>query len=85
MRTRRSGTLKILRQVSRLTPIFKDKMGNPLFEDLEDEIYVAKKYRTRDLDLLCLKNLSMTDALKRIGADLKSPVSKMKDPNTDDD
>lgn len=88
LRTRRDHRLKSIGEVKRVASDFLDRHGNPLFEDLQEEVYITDEYSSQDLDTLSDFGLATMDfnvALARICADLESSTSRMKDPNTDDD
>ena len=63
----------------------KDDDGQPLFDDLPDEVYLSSGYEQRDriaLETLGLLVVDWADILKRVEADLKSPASKFKSSTT---
>lgn len=65
-----------------------DQHREPLFADLEDEIYLSPKYTASDLEhlrSLGTRRIALVDILDRVQADLKRSNSKMKATNTDDD
>ena len=75
-------------QLKRVPDDFLDGAGNPLFEDLPDEVYLSPEYEQSDfelLDMLAVKKLSFGDISTRIRADLESPSSRWKASTTSDD
>ena len=69
-----------------VTPNFRDQYNEPLFDDLETELYLSKKYESRDaetLQVLGVKSISAKEMWRRIKADLRKPESKMKSEGTD--
>ncbi|KAF4462555.1 hypothetical protein FALBO_10629 [Fusarium albosuccineum] len=90
LRTLRSGKLDYIHKLCRLQPWLRDKNGDPLFMDMDEEIYLAKEYTRDDLSLLKpygLENVSCLDMVARVAKDLeKQPdASRMKNPTTDDE
>ncbi|KAF4452438.1 hypothetical protein F53441_4718 [Fusarium austroafricanum] len=88
LRTLGTGRLDYIHRLCRLQPWLRDKDGDPLFKDLNEEIYLAKEYAHDDLKLLepyGLSNVSPSDAITRVEKDLeKGPEeSRMKSPITD--
>ncbi|RGP70137.1 hypothetical protein FSPOR_4249 [Fusarium sporotrichioides] len=74
-----SGQLGYIHQLRHLQPWLYDAKGDPLFADINEEIYLAKEYRKDDLDLLepyGLKEASPMEVILRIENDLR------KDPET---
>ncbi|KAJ4027908.1 hypothetical protein NW752_000157 [Fusarium irregulare] len=89
LRTLVSGQLKHINNVCRLQSWLRDENGDPLFLDLDEEMYLAKEYTEDDLKLLEPYGLCDADALaviKRIERDLakNSKTSRMKSPDIDD-
>ncbi|KAK3936617.1 hypothetical protein QBC46DRAFT_461396 [Diplogelasinospora grovesii] len=85
-----SATLRSLRQVKRLARDFVDRSGDPLVADFDqpDDIYIAKEYEKKDLDVLNgygLKYILMDHITKRFALDLRKADSKMKSRQTSDD
>ncbi|KAK0742653.1 hypothetical protein B0T18DRAFT_168089 [Schizothecium vesticola] len=86
------GLQRTIKQVKEFakTPAFYDEHGNPLFDDLDGQaaIYISKRYKGTDLDLLRpygLEPLSIQDMIDRVWADLERGLSKMRYSWTDDD
>ncbi|KAK1761584.1 hypothetical protein QBC47DRAFT_409582 [Echria macrotheca] len=80
------GQLRTLPQ----SPVFHDRHGEPLFDDLGGDaaIYISRHYRDADLSLLRpygLQDLSFPEILDRLEADLNKGTSKMKSRTADDD
>ena len=82
----RSGRyLKVPSKLKWVPPSFEDEHGVPLFDDLPDELYLSRFYKSGDkstLGTLGVKDLTMEDMLPRITADLHSPKSKYKSSTT---
>ena len=78
----RSGSCwKLPSQLKWVPPSCEDEHGVPLFDDLPDELYLSRSYKSGDksiLGTLGVKVLTMADMLPRITADLRSPKSKYK-------
>jgi hypothetical protein len=90
LRTLGTGRLDYIHKLCRLQPWLRDKDGDPLFTDLDEEIYLAKEYTRKDLKLLepyGLESMSPSDAITRVEKDLeKDPhQSRMKNPTTDNE
>ncbi|OCL02139.1 hypothetical protein AOQ84DRAFT_424260 [Glonium stellatum] len=89
LRPRSHRNLSRIRNMRRLTIEMVDKNGDPLFDDVDPEEYLASEYRPRDLDRLKeygLKYLHVGDMVARVRKDLnKSFSSRMKSPSTDED
>ncbi|RFN46156.1 hypothetical protein FIE12Z_9574 [Fusarium flagelliforme] len=88
LRTLFSGQLKYLTNISRLQPWLRDENGDPLFLDLEIEIYLAKEYTEEDLDSLGPYGLCSAGThavIDRVENDLASRFGpfRMKNPRTD--
>lgn len=65
-----------------------DKNGQPLFDDIQPEMYLSNLYQVRDLDKLTsygLQYMNMAEIIARVAADLKRSQSRMKSSSTDDD
>ncbi|GKU04976.1 hypothetical protein FLAG1_07771 [Fusarium langsethiae] len=74
-----SGQLGYIHQLRHLQSWLRDTNGDPLFADIDHEIYLAKEYTKDDLDLLepyGLKGASPMEVILRIENDLQ------KDPKT---
>ncbi|KAF5714682.1 hypothetical protein FMUND_7251 [Fusarium mundagurra] len=90
LRTLGTGKLDYVHKLCRLQPWLRDKNGDPLFTDLDEEIYLAKEYTRDDLKLLepyGLQSMSPSDAINRVEMDLERDIkdSRMKSPATDDE
>ncbi|KAF4976018.1 hypothetical protein FZEAL_7274 [Fusarium zealandicum] len=90
LRTLGTGKLDYIHRLCRLQPWLRDTKGDPLFMDMNDEIYLAKEYAHEDLSLLRpygLESVSCDDMIARVGNDLrKQPeASRMKNPSTSDE
>lgn len=82
----RSGRCwKLPSQLKWVPPPYEDEHEVPLFDDLLDELYLSRFYKSGDkstLGTLGVKDLIMEDMLPRITADLHSPKSKYKSSTT---
>ena len=82
----RSGRCwKLPSQLKWVTSSFEDEHGVPLFDDLLDELYLSRFYKSSDkftLSTLGVQDLTMEDMLPRITADLLSLKSKYKSSTT---
>ncbi|ENH67493.1 hypothetical protein FOC1_g10010770 [Fusarium oxysporum f. sp. cubense race 1] len=90
LRTLGTGKLDYIHKLCRLQPWLRDKNGDPLFTDLDEEIYLAKEYTRDDLKLLetyGLESMSPSDAITRVEKDLERDIkdSRMKSPATDNE
>ncbi|TXC00522.1 hypothetical protein FocTR4_00008130 [Fusarium oxysporum f. sp. cubense] len=90
LRTLGTGRLDYIHKLCRLQPWLRDKNGDPLFTDLDEEIYLAKEYTRDDLKLLetyGLESMSPSDAITRVEKDLERDIkdSRMKSPATDNE
>ncbi|KAF4957230.1 hypothetical protein FGADI_3295 [Fusarium gaditjirri] len=90
LRTLGTGRLDYIHKLCRLQPWLRDKDGDPLFTDLDEEIYLAKEYTRDDLKLLesyGLKSMSPSDVITRVEMDLGRDIkdSRMKSPATDNE
>ncbi|KAJ0152697.1 Benzoate 4-monooxygenase [Fusarium oxysporum f. sp. albedinis] len=90
LRTLGTGRLDYIHKLCRLQPWLRDKNGDPLFTDLDEEIYLAKEYTRDDLKLLEtyeLESMSPSDAITRVEKDLERDIkdSRMKSPATDNE
>ncbi|KAF5718969.1 hypothetical protein FGLOB1_1383 [Fusarium globosum] len=88
LRTLGTGRLDYIHKLCRLQPWLQDKNGDPLFTDLDEEIYLAKEYTRDDLKLLEpyeLESISPSDAITRVEMDLEKDIedSRMKSSVTD--
>jgi len=84
------GPLRPISQLKEITNNFRDEFGNPLVDDLENEIYLASEYEQQDiaaLDSLGLAVLDFADIMQRLRRDLEQPnsSSRFKSPETNDD
>ncbi|KAF9772494.1 hypothetical protein IL306_009798 [Fusarium sp. DS 682] len=90
LRTLVTGKLDYIHQLRQLQPWLRDKNGDPLFADLDEEMYLAKEYGCEDLKLLRpygLYDMTPSDAVCLVEKDLASgPVqSRMINPATGDE
>ncbi|KAF5691492.1 hypothetical protein FCIRC_392 [Fusarium circinatum] len=90
LRTLGAGRLDYIHKLCRLQPWLRDKNGDPLFTDLNEEMYLAKEYTRDDLKLLepyGLGSMSPSDAITRVEKDLERDTddSRMKSPATDNE
>ena len=90
LRTRGKGVLRRIRDVGLRALAMNDCHGNPLFQDLDPEIYLADAYIFDDLNILRSFNLEYVDfgqILRIVEADLALPgiQSRLRSPNKDDD
>ncbi|KAI1009088.1 hypothetical protein LB504_003135 [Fusarium proliferatum] len=88
LRTLGTGRLDYIHKLCLLQPWLRDKSGDPLFTDLDEEIYLAKEYTRDDLKLLepyGLESMSPSDAITRVEKDLEKNTedSRMKSSTTD--
>ena len=85
LRPWRGGSLRRIGKLKYLVPCCLDENGEPLFEDLTDEIYLSNKYSEEEVCILRtvgLKNISINEVWDRVRGDLRSPYSKMKSQQT---
>ena len=76
---------KLPHQLKWLLPSCQDDDGEPLFEDLPNELYLSPGYKPckySDFDTLGIQNVTVDDLIERVRADLSKPNSKMKSPTT---
>ena len=86
LRTRTTGKLKSADQLRFIPEDFLDDHGDPLFKDLDDELYLSERYSKEDrpiLEAIGVVTLAPSEMLERISVDLEAESSKMKDPETD--
>lgn len=65
-----------------------DKHGDPLFDDVDPEEYIASEYLFKDLDRLeeyGLRYMDIGDTITRVQKDLNQLSSRMRSPETDED
>ena len=85
LRTYETGALRCIQDLRIVSKSFLDEGGKPLFEDLEDEVYLSNKYSGEELEILKtigLKPLAIKHVWDRLEADLNKATSTMKDPQT---
>ena len=75
-------------QLRILPSYYYDKSGDPLLPDLEDEIYLSRRYLEEDsqaLQRLGTCSLSWGDIIDRLGADIVSSSSRWKSMTSEED
>ena len=88
MRPWSGGALKRPDQLKWVPDYFRDELGNPLFKDILDEVYLSPEYEWSDvklLDSLAVRELSYCDISTRIHADLDESSSRWKSSTSSDD
>ena len=88
LRSRRENSLKRPYQLKIQTDDTMDEKGDPLFDDLAEELYLSQQYALEEeqsLRQIGVQSLSMTDILLRVQADLSSTSSKIKSTATSED
>lgn len=90
IQTRGSGVLRRIREMRRCCSDTYDRYGNPLFPDLDPEVYLSDGYQNRDLTTLenfGLPRLSIGEIIKTVWRDLDGSAgpSKLRSHSTDDD
>jgi hypothetical protein len=86
LRTRGQGTLKRPKDIRYLSPIYLDRHGEPLFDDLVNEIYLSSKYENSEkLKELGVRNINYPEIFVRIRADAKRPNPKITASTSDED
>lgn len=88
VRPRSGGALKLPDKLKSLPPAYLDEIGEPLLEDLADEIYLSPGYRSADISLLeqlGVSTIHFGDFLARVRTDLSKPLSRMKSGSTTQD
>lgn len=90
LRTRGKGVLRRISDLRSRPGYTSDQHGDPLFEDLDPEIYVADSYAPRDIGILQdygLQTLNMLQIMRTIWQDLAKPgtSSRLRSPSTDED
>lgn len=88
IRTRGKGVLRCIEHMERLPQSSYDRHGNPLFPDLDPEIYLSEGYEGQDLDILesfGLEWIVMMTTIKTVWRDLLRSPSKLRSQSTDDD
>ena len=88
LRSQSEKTLYKPAQLRFIVHDFRDREGNPLFEDLHDrEIYLSRGYDRADQNILRwlgVKDLNFHEALDRVEADLSDPQSRIKGDSMSD-
>lgn len=85
LRPRSGGNLRLPSQLKWFSPSFCDETGEPLFEDLADEMYLSSQYLWADkkfLDQLGVLIMHFGDVVARVQADLDKPSSRMRSNST---
>ena len=89
LRPRSHGDLRCIEDMRRLPGSMVDKNGDPLFDDVDPEQYLASEYLSEDLDRLKeygLEYMDMEGFITRVQRDLDRPSgSRMKSSMTDED
>ena len=89
LRTRGRAVLRRIVDLRVRQPHSNDQDGNPLFEDLNPEIYLSDAYSNDDIEILRtvgLKNLAINQYLDLARSDLgSSSASRVRHPGTTDD
>lgn len=88
LRSRSELSLYLPQQLGIVRADMYDQHREPLFADLEDEIYLSPKYTASDLEhlrSLGIRRVALVDILDRAQADLQRSNSKIKAITTDDD
>lgn len=86
LRPRSEGSLRRIKNLRRCPAWAFDQAGQPLFNDIEPEAYLSGGYREEDLKILTPHGLTfmyMNEHIERVSSDLRSPMSKMQSPRTD--
>jgi hypothetical protein len=81
MEPARPGPRRPIARVVRHTPKELDRNGDPLFADINPPLYLSKRYRAADLNLLAglgLKYTAMDRIVARVKHDLTLPNSRLK-------
>ncbi|KAF4628320.1 hypothetical protein G7Y89_g9830 [Cudoniella acicularis] len=82
------SSLQLPSKLYRITPNFKDRWGQPLFEDSVPEEYLSQDYSNEDfrlLKILSVRIISFARMITKIRADLEKTNSKMRATDTDKD
>lgn len=82
------GNLKAPSQLRLVPGNAKDEHGDPLFEDLPEELYLSLEYQPSDhghFEQLGIRRISVLEILERVQADLSRVTSRMKSHTTTDD
>lgn len=88
LRPRSLGPLRFIRALRRHTNLELDRNWQPLFDDIQPELYLSKFYARTDLNRLQnygLEYTGMDAIIVRVAADLKHPNSRMKSSSSSDD
>lgn len=89
LQPRSHGNLRYIQDMRRFPGGVLDKHGDPLFDDLDPEEYIASEYLFKDLDRLKeygLDYMNIEDAIARVQKDLiQLCSSRMRSPETDED
>ena len=85
---RSHGNLRYIQDMRRFPRDLFDKHGDPLFDDVDPEEYIASEYLFKDQDRLeeyGLRYMNIDDAITRVQKDLNQLSSRMRSPETDED
>ncbi|KAF7558422.1 hypothetical protein G7046_g5742 [Stylonectria norvegica] len=90
LRSLDQGDLRLISDLARQQSFWLDEHGDPLFPDTDNELYIAKEYKSADLDCLTnygLRYTYMEEYILRIEADLQQSTkySRMKGSFTNND
>jgi hypothetical protein len=88
LRPRSGGPLRKLKELRIIPDVFKDRYGEPLFRDLEEELYLSSKYTQSDrqvLKALGLSVMSLAEVYARVEYDISRPTSRLKFTKADED
>lgn len=88
LRSRHQGVLRRISELRYRLPIQNDQYGDPLFSDLDPELYLSDSYTHADIEILIkfgLSALYMDETLTIVKKDLEGSISRLKWPSTDDD
>lgn len=88
LRSRERGIMRRIKELRYRLPIDNDRDGNPLFRDLDPELYLSDSYTDADIEILKkfgLSSLYMDDTLDIVEKDLKSSSSRLRGSRMDDD
>ena len=88
LRTRQQGFMRRIKELRYRLSSHNDRDGNPLFRDLDPELYLSDSYTYADIQILKkfgLSSLYMNDILDTVEKDLKRSSSRLKGSIMDDD
>jgi hypothetical protein len=85
LRPRSEQSLQLITKLRRHADVSVDGDGEPIFADVQPEIYLSKQYQNLDLEMLRdygLGQITMKELLDRVEADLKSSASRIRSPDS---